>query len=650
MKIFFLFNLLFLFLNISKIKTTDFKKIIESGNPIYATNNINGDISLLYPSNYESYSNQVLFNKKSSTLLSSSTQGKTCNLTTGEIINADKYNFHILNEDGTPKVKIEYTNTNSINSTSLACIRERFVVIKIVSDEPTVMLYNSSGESVKNFTMLQTRDSLSDCVGIENSSTPYFVCMFVNSSNGNETHYYILDYDLNKIKGNINMYHGYLTTHNSDMVEPYSDKENLGFKLNQMNSTQFLLTMIKNNTGEKIYTVIIKIDDSDNNKPLYKVSPRTTDGHFAPLSSCKTDINYVSVAIISDRRFAITCKGTNDIYRYAFVENIGTTLSYVKDGSDDLTGELSSSSGFSNVNIVGVQTTLGIFFNQNNDVYFTLLFYPICYDITISQSDGNVIPVNKNETYIDFLNNIKSGYIKSNSYQIQISTSEFNGKTTNIGLYYKDNSNNINPIVSSDKYNVESETFLFYSGILSGEYKYSYSIYITDVDIIVSCFLNIIVSCSSSFPNCNECKYIEGIGESCNICDTSNQYYPLTYDNGITKYYKNETRTDDYYLIGNSQFEKCHKGCKKCYDSTNNNCLKDELNCNDEKVYCETTKLYFQIKNEFDYCYKNESRPDGYYLNSNNKFEKCHEGCEKCYGSTNNNCLNDNTCLNNVFF
>ena len=108
MKIFFLFNLLFLFLNISKIKTTDFKKIIESGNPIYATNKINGDISLLYPSNYESYSNKVLFNKKSTTLLSLSTQGKTCNLTTGEIINTDKNNFHILNIDGTSKVQKEY--------------------------------------------------------------------------------------------------------------------------------------------------------------------------------------------------------------------------------------------------------------------------------------------------------------------------------------------------------------------------------------------------------------------------------------------------------------------------------------------------------------------------------------------------------------
>ena len=398
MKNFFLFNLLTFFLKFSKIKTSNYKKIAESGNPIYSTNKINGDISLLYPSNYESYSNEILFNKKSTTLLSLLIQGKTCNLTSGEIINADKNNFQILNSDGTTKINKEYTNSNSINSTSLTCIKERFVLIKIISNTPTVMLFDSSGILKKNYTMLQTRDSLSDCVGVEYSSNPYFVCMFVNSTNGNETHYYILDYDLVLKKGNINMYHGYVQTHNSEMVEPFSDKENLGFKLNQMNSNQFLLTMIKNNTEQKIYNVIIKIDNlnSDNNKPLYKVSPRTTDGHFAPLSSCKTDINYVSVAIISDSRFAITCKNDDNLYYYAFVENIDTTLSYVKDGDSDLTGVLSSSSEFSNLNIVGVQSTLGIFFNVNNEAYFTLLFYPICLDITIPQNDGVVIPVNYN--------------------------------------------------------------------------------------------------------------------------------------------------------------------------------------------------------------------------------------------------------------
>ena len=199
MKNFFLFNLLILFLNISKNKAADFKKIIESGNPIYATNSINGDISLLYPSNYESYSNQVLFNKKSSTSLSSSIQGKTCNLTSGKIINADKTNFNIINQDGT-SINTQYTESNSIESTSLSCINDRFVVIKIVSNEPTIMLYDSSGSSIKNFTMLQTKDSHSDCVGIKYSSNPYFVCMFVNSTNGNETHYYILDYNLEKKK------------------------------------------------------------------------------------------------------------------------------------------------------------------------------------------------------------------------------------------------------------------------------------------------------------------------------------------------------------------------------------------------------------------------------------------------------------------
>ena len=70
--------------------------------------------------------------------------------------------------------------------------------------------------------------------------------------------------------------------------------------------------------------------------------------------------------------------------------------------------------------------------------------------------------------------------------------------------------------------------------------------------------------------------------------------------------------------------------------------------------------------------YKNySSKPNSYYLvqsstphlfkSYNNAYlqctgpsytdcenSKCNEGCEKCYGSTNNNCLNDNSCVNNV--
>ena len=252
-------------------------------------------------------------------------------------------------------------------------------------------------------------------------------------------------------------------------------------------------------------------------------------------------------------------------------------------------------------------------------------------------------------TYIDFLNNIKSGYINTKTFKIKISNSEFNGKTTSIELYYKDDTNSINLIDPNAEYIVEGEKFLFYSGILSGEYKYSYSIYITaGENIVVSCFLNIIISCSNSFPNCIECEYIEDKGESCKSCDIDNEYYPLTDDNGITKCYQNETTLVGYYLNSiNNKFEKCHEGCIKCYESSNNNCLNDNTCTNN--VCCNYVGLYYPIKNQGDSCYKNETRPDGYYLDSiNNRYDVCHEGCIKCYGSSNNNCLNDNTCSKNV--
>ena len=133
-----------------------------------------------------------------------------------------------------------------------------------------------------------------------------------------------------------------------------------------------------------------------------------------------------------------------------------------------------------------------------------------------------------------------------------------------------------------------------------------------------TCSIKIIISCSSSFLNCNECEYIEGKGESCKFCDTSNQYYPLTYDNGTTMCYQNDSRPDGYYLIENNKFEQCHEGCIKCYGSTNNKCLNDESNCGGKKVCCKTLNSYYPIKDQFDSCYKNASRPDGYYLNSSN--------------------------------
>ncbi len=133
----------------------------------------------------------------------------------------------------------------------------------------------------------------------------------------------------------------------------------------------------------------------------------------------------------------------------------------------------------------------------------------------------------------------------------------------------------------------------------------------------MSCFIKLIISCSN-FPNCNECEYLsDKNSESCKTCDTENLYYPLTKD-GITECYKNESRPDGYYLDGNI-YKNCDNGCKKCYGGTNKECLSgsNTLCSSSNNDCCNNVNAYYPLFDKLNECYKNESRPDGYYLDSN---------------------------------
>ncbi len=617
-----IFNFIFIFIFfIYSKEVKDFKKLYDSAaTPIYAENE-NDSISVLYSSSFDYYSKEALL--QSQKLISLSGDIRTCTLSSGERIIANKEAFVIIN-DGTFQKSI-YSSINNIIYPSLTCLNDKFAVIAISSDTPNISLYNKTGDREKSFGMNSAKLNNSDCVSSSFNGNFYFVCMYINKGNQNETHYYILNSNLDNITGNINIYHGFLYQYNEteEMVEPYSSKENMGFKLRKINETHFLLVMLKNGTTE-LYTVVVKINNIDTEKPLIKVAPTNNNGHFAPITGCEYDINHVSIAIVSNNKFAVTCKQSSNYY-YAFVEINDRSLANKKNGT------LSNSNEFSNLNIVGIQGSLGIFFNQENLAYFTLLFYPICYDIIIIN-----IYVNNNGTNIDFSNNIKDGYIETKSYQIKISTNEINEINNNIKFYYKDNSNNIYEVSSDELYSTSNNQFTFYSGTLSGNYTFSYSVIIDST--VVSCFIKLIISCSN-FPNCNECEYLsDKNSESCKTCDTENLYYPLTKD-GITECYKNESRPDGYYLDGNI-YKKCDEGCTKCYGGTNNNCLNDNSCSNN--VCCNINNNYYPIEDQLDSCYKNESRPDGYYLDSN-IYKKCIEACSSCneVGETENT-----TCIN----
>ena len=579
-----IFNFIFIFIFfIYSKEVKDFKKLYDSAaTPIYAENE-HDSISVLYSSSFDYYSKEALLQSQKPISLSGDI--RTCTLSSGERIIANKEDFVIIKSDGTNQSS-NYSSINNIIYPSLTCLNDKFAVIEISSDTPNISLYNKTGDREKSFGMNPAKLNNSDCVSSSFNGNFYFVCMYINKGNQNETHYYILNSNLDKIKGNINIYHGvpYEYNETEEMVEPYSSKENMGFKLRKIDETHFLLVMLKNGTTE-LYTVVVKINNIDTDKPLRKVAPTNNNGHFAPITGCEYDINHVSIAIVSNNQFAVTCRQSDNNYYYAFVEINDRSLNNL------LEGELSNSNEFSNLNIVGIQGSLGIFFNQENLAYFTLLFYPICYDIIIIN-----IYVNNNGTNIEFSNNIKDGYIETKSYQIKISTNEINEINNDIKFYYKDDSNDIYEVSSDELYSTSNNQFTFYSGTLSGNYTFSYSVIIDST--VVSCFIKLIISCSNNFPNCNECEYIsDKSSESCKTCDTENLYYPLTKDNGITECYKNESRPDGYYLDGNI-YMKCDESCLTCNSFSN---PIDPI-C----LTCDTSQQYYPLYvDSLTKCYKN---------------------------------------------
>ena len=67
--------------------------------------------------------------------------------------------------------------------------------------------------------------------------------------------------------------------------------------------------------------------------------------------------------------------------------------------------------------------------------------------------------------------------------------------------------------------------------------------------------------------------------------------------------------------------------------STNNKCLNDNSYSNNV-----IDNYYYPIEGQTDSCFKNESRPSGYYLDIlNRKYFNCDNGCQECYEGTKKN-------------
>ena len=186
-----IFNFIFIFIFfIYSKEVKDFKKLYDSAaTPIYAENE-HDSISVLYSSSFDYYSKEALLQSQKPISLSGDI--RTCTLSSGERIIANKEDFVIIKSDGTFQTSI-YSSGNNIIYPSLTCLNDKFAVIEISSDIPNISLYNKTGNIEKNFQMNPAKLNNSDCVSSSFNGNFYFVCMYINKHNQNETHYYILN-------------------------------------------------------------------------------------------------------------------------------------------------------------------------------------------------------------------------------------------------------------------------------------------------------------------------------------------------------------------------------------------------------------------------------------------------------------------------
>ena len=110
----------------------------------------------------------------------------------------------------------------------------------------------------------------------------------------------------------------------------------------------------------------------------------------------------------------------------------------------------------------------------------------------------------------------------------------------------------------------------------------------------------------------------------CDICDNGRGYY-FKQDDDKKNCYTGTTIDEGYYLDSSDKiYKKCSNRCKRCNgygDDYQSNCAE----CNDN--------FHFAPFREFHCIQFNELADPSYYVNENNHFTKCSDGCYKCNSS-----------------
>ena len=134
---------------------------------------------------------------------------------------------------------------------------------------------------------------------------------------------------------------------------------------------------------------------------------------------------------------------------------------------------------------------------------------------------------------------------------------------------------------------------------------------------------------SATQNNCEKCKknYYKIDEDTKGTC-TNNQPTHYYLDNSTVIYVDEEEEEIQIY-------KTCYESCNNCTNAKN----EISMNCAlGDKCYNNTYHKLYDVDTE---CHNETTVPDNYYYNSSiDKYKRCHVGCQKCYGDSDND---DNT-------
>lgn len=592
----FIFLIYFCYLNI--VSPNNYEIVTSNGILIdTAVNNEDSKILIVYSSDgniiiQEYDNNDGILESKYTHLITYSSSSRFVYLSgLGYYIlaNLESYLFSKSNLSSYTTISLSLTSTstyqNSFKSSAGYLPNDNLLFIAVAKPPNEVYLEIFRGTSSFIFvgsTIFDSHDTFFSCIGIKLDSR--IICLY-KETNGKEKGL-ILTKDFNR---------KYI-----DNIDPSFNMNSYGEILiySDYNNNQILYCILKN---EYLYCNIGQYYSPDR---FENICPMTESRNFAAAFPCQQDFSFVSVTMVGNDNYAVICKDEVQPNKFFFSQ-----VSFILNGRMAFVHKNKSISVESNTSYLRIATIqskyISIFFNHENSIFYSILYYPHCNHFSIVSTIKNELK------QINFSSYIWKGINETSpSTKLKIVSIEPN---KNIKLYSIEISTS--QVVLDQIYPFNS--IYYETGNVEGKYIIQFTPVNSNNEGIVKC--NLSIEIKRCFSGCGSCEEIGTETDmKCLTCNNEMNYYRISGDSSNNCYYL----TNHYYLKDNV-LHHCYNSCLTCNgegNSISNNC-----------ITCDESNGYYRLPDTLSDCTNN--KPSNTYLDLlSGAYLKCYFLCEECLG------------------